>query len=726
MKKLALIFLLFILIACSTFTKPVNNESLVEPSETATFQVVSGEVTALPSPEKTTAASQVPTPDEQIINEAPVLPTLAENFQESLNSIPLGEVVTIVDSSDTFTVQVLEAGISQDDVYSYTGLGGIDWQAPDMMRYMVVRIRVEYKEGSYSGPTAILSNSDFATITKGHVLEIPYNSSTIDLAVENLILSPGQSGQTYLFGLSYADDNSPLLLLNYGGEQYIFNLIADNVQPDPIAFLDPEAIPIEDQSIGNQDNPTPLNTAHVWYSSSNGQFFEVRVETVLRGLEAWRKLNDSFDYNDEAPNGYEYILPMISLQWIGGEPQPAMIEENFATLSQGENIPSAHLLFCPMPCIADPVELYQGGTALGWIPLLVREDDPNPLLVFDQNLYFSLVSEEDGSSQVAFGANAISYENIHDVNTDLTFHIPTVVNALAFSPDHAVLAAACDNRKIYLFDSVNGEDLSVLEGHTAGVKDIAFSPDGNLLASVSNDGEIFLWSTVDWALLSQMSQNGHGIFVQFLNDGTLLTGNQLGRLTFWNIDTGEAEKYTQTPREQSSSCSDAIIQNYAAAPDGSFVGAALSCGYSVFWDPSGTYKYVESDHAAESQQWPTSSAVAISLSGNTAAYGSVYYPDFRQVFVDVIDLGNAEVFTSVGTATTNITSMVFSPNNDLLLAAIADEIHVWWPGVQELGVQDYLTLDAHGTQVTAIEFSRDGELLATGDYIGLIVLWQVK
>jgi WD40 repeat protein len=29
-------------------------------------------------------------------------------------------------------------------------------------------------------------------------------------------------------------------------------------------------------------------------------------------------------------------------------------------------------------------------------------------------------------------------------------------------------------------------------------------------------------------------------------------------------------------------------------------------------------------------------------------------------------------------------------------------------------------------QVTSIEFSRDGTLLASGDYSGKIVIWQVK
>src|SRR5438270_9120582 len=65
--------------------------------------------------------------------------------------------------------------------------------------------------------------------------------------------------------------------------------------------------------------------------------------------------------------------------------------------------------------------------------------------------------------------------------------------ALALSPDGRLLASACKDKTVGLWDPRTGEKVRILKGHTADVLRVAFAPDGKHLASASADGTIRIW-----------------------------------------------------------------------------------------------------------------------------------------------------------------------------------------------------------------------------------------
>jgi WD40 repeat protein len=67
-------------------------------------------------------------------------------------------------------------------------------------------------------------------------------------------------------------------------------------------------------------------------------------------------------------------------------------------------------------------------------------------------------------------------------------------NALAFSPDGSLLAAACDDRNVYLWDVASGELVASLIGHIATPLCVAFMPDGQELASGDESGIVRVWN----------------------------------------------------------------------------------------------------------------------------------------------------------------------------------------------------------------------------------------
>jgi WD40 repeat protein len=67
---------------------------------------------------------------------------------------------------------------------------------------------------------------------------------------------------------------------------------------------------------------------------------------------------------------------------------------------------------------------------------------------------------------------------------------PATIREVRFSPDGKLLAAACQDNFIHLWNTVDGQKAAVLRGHGTYVMSIAFSPDGRTLVSGSADTNI--------------------------------------------------------------------------------------------------------------------------------------------------------------------------------------------------------------------------------------------
>jgi WD40 repeat protein len=63
---------------------------------------------------------------------------------------------------------------------------------------------------------------------------------------------------------------------------------------------------------------------------------------------------------------------------------------------------------------------------------------------------------------------------------------------VAFSPDGSLVASACCDRTVKLWDVASGKLLHSLR-HGDEVITVTFSPDGMLLASGGYDNQIYLW-----------------------------------------------------------------------------------------------------------------------------------------------------------------------------------------------------------------------------------------
>ncbi len=82
----------------------------------------------------------------------------------------------------------------------------------------------------------------------------------------------------------------------------------------------------------------------------------------------------------------------------------------------------------------------------------------------------------------------------YDMGSDVVYRVPdSQIRALAWSPDGQTIATG--GGLVMLWDVQAGLPVKAFGGHGGYVNDLAYRPDGLVLASASNDGTILLWDT---------------------------------------------------------------------------------------------------------------------------------------------------------------------------------------------------------------------------------------
>ncbi len=149
------------------------------------------------------------------------------------------------------------------------------------------------------------------------------------------------------------------------------------------------------------------------------------------------------------------------------------------------------------------------------------------------------------------------------------FEHPECVLAIAWRPHSGILAAACANKSIYLWDTGNPVPHEhILQGHTMPIGGVLFDPTGKFLLSTGWDGTIRLWDVFRMTeILSAAGKGGFGE-PRWRDNGRFLA--------FQGPPVADGVWKVSLNREyQSFLDTKTAIKGLDISPDGRFLGAAV-------------------------------------------------------------------------------------------------------------------------------------------------------
>jgi WD40 repeat protein len=254
---------------------------------------------------------------------------------------------------------------------------------------------------------------------------------------------------------------------------------------------------------------------------------------------------------------------------------------------------------------------------------------------------------------------------------------PRGQRSIAFSPDGKLLAAACADHKVRLWDFASQKLLHQCTGHTEAVSGVVFTRDGKTLISGSDDRTIRFWDVASGretkaikgmsGLIQYLALHPAGKWlaaVSYLRNPKPRNGSERlyqGEVTLWDVETQEKKT---------------LVKNYSSgflcvafSPDGKLVAASTSHTSHVrLWEVESGKSY--GTFRGKNIGWIDTAT--FSHNGKYLAFGSANH------LVHFWDVASKQELTPFSGHVNEVESVAFSPDDKVLISSALDRtVRVW-------------------------------------------------
>jgi WD40 repeat protein len=278
-----------------------------------------------------------------------------------------------------------------------------------------------------------------------------------------------------------------------------------------------------------------------------------------------------------------------------------------------------------------------------------------------------------------------------------------------FSPDGKTVAMGNTQGEVKL-QSVDGQRLQTLKGHSNLITGLSFSPNGKTLLTSSQDGTIKLWS-IDGKELKSFEMRFAGV-VRFSPDGkTFASNTSTGAIKLWSLEGRELLNIRSV-----------YPSDLAFSPDGKTVpsklrGALIAAAVdkkAKLWDLQGQLVKTLKGHKADV------TSIGFSPDGKTIATASLdktvkLWSREGRLLQSLRD-------GSLATDSNSIARVQFSPDsNRIAITTFGRTIEIWTVDGQKLK-----TINEMNSQAMSVTFSPDGKTITSASQEGKIRVWNLQ
>jgi WD40 repeat protein len=284
------------------------------------------------------------------------------------------------------------------------------------------------------------------------------------------------------------------------------------------------------------------------------------------------------------------------------------------------------------------------------------------------------------------------------------------ISALAFHPDGTPLATAAEQKVIRLWDVPSGVPRGTLTGHTDRIPALAWHPSGRHLYSAGWDTTVRVWDVAKREPVILL--NSHATQVNtltFNRAGTLLAAaDSSKRIHLWDAANNQSvQVLTQI---------DCETRSLAFSPDGGQLASGGNDRVIHIWSRSADETGWR-PAGGETRQASFDARTDVAISRDGARLASIGANGLR-----IWSIG-ADQPSSQPEDAHLVSALAFSPTTGILAGGCADtRLRLWdiSTGRQQA------VLEGQDAPITAVAFTPDGTLLATGGSAGADVwLWDV-